>query len=140
MRELILTEDFEQFLLDIQTDDDKYVDKMIYVLNIIRQQPNPSKNFLRKLTGIKGGKELFEVRVSVGKVLYRILCFFPDENFGDSLVLLNGFKKQDDKTLKKHTSKAVKLINDYSKEERNIITPKASEDSEQSNKPRDDKG
>jgi hypothetical protein len=147
MRQLILTKEFEQFLLEIQSDGDKFLDKTLYVLDIIRQQSNPSKKFLKKLTNIKNGKELFEVRVSIGKKMYRILCFFPDENYGNTLVLLNGFKKQDDKTLKKHTSKAVDIIACYLEEKKeeeeeikDITKPiKQDKELEESNKSKDDK-
>jgi hypothetical protein len=110
MRHLILTTEFNEFLTNVQNgkDGDKYVDKIMYVLRIVQQEKMPSNTFLKQL---KGGdwKGLFEVKVSIGQHLFRVLCLFPDENYGDELVLLNGFKKKDDKTIKKHKSLALKL-------------------------------
>lgn len=114
MRNLIFTVAFKEFLIDIQNgkDGDKYLDKILYVLQIVRQEKMPSDKFLKPL---KGGdwKGLFEVKASVGQHLFRVLCLFPNENYGDELVLLNGFKKKDDKTIKKHKSLALKLRKEF---------------------------
>jgi hypothetical protein len=110
MRHLTLTAEFNEFLLSVQNEKggDKYLEKIGYVLQIVAQEKIPSKTFLELL---KGGdwKGLFEIKASVGSHKFRILCLFPDENYGDELVLLNGFKKKDDKTIKKHKSLALKL-------------------------------
>lgn len=114
MRNLILTTEFKAFLVDVQKgkDGEKYLDKILYVLQIVRQEKMPSDKFLKPL---KGGdwKGLFEVRASVGQHIFRVLCLFPNENYGDELVLLNGFKKKDDKTIKKHKSLALKLRKEF---------------------------
>lgn len=111
---MIITEGFKEFLLTIQAmkDGDKYVDKISYTLQIIAQEKIPSNNYLKP---IKGGdwKGLFEVRVAVGKRLFRIFCLFPEENYGEELVLLNGFEKKDEKTIKKYKSLALRLREDY---------------------------
>lgn len=38
---------------------------------------------------------------------------FPNENYGDELVLLNGFHKKDDKTIQKHKALALILRNEF---------------------------
>ena len=110
MRKLILTTEFKEFLTHVQKgkDGDKYVDKIMYVLDIVQRQKMPSNTFLKPLKG-RDWKGLFEIRASVGQHKFRVLCLFPDKIYGDELRLLNGFKKKDDKTIKKHKSLALKL-------------------------------
>lgn len=114
MRKLTLTTEFNEFLTNVQNgqDGNKHVDKISHVLQIVQKEKMPSSKFLKSL---KGGdwKRLFEIRASVGQHKFRVLCFFPDKNYDDELVLLNGFKKKDDKTIKKHKSLALKLRKEF---------------------------
>lgn len=112
MRTLILTDSFKEFYQEVRKDGEKYVEKLLYVLQLIQNEPIPPVNFLKILKG-NDYEGLFEVRANLGNNMYRVFCFFINENYSKELILLNGFKKKDDKTIKKHKPIAVKLKNDY---------------------------
>ena len=55
---------------------------------------------------LKGTTGLFEIRIKSGSDIFRILCFFDEENL---IILLNGFQKKTEKTPKNEIEKAERL-------------------------------
>ncbi len=66
----------------------------------------PEKYF-KHLEGTDG---LYEIRVKVGRDIYRIFCFFDK---GQLVILLNGFQKKSEKTPRQEIERAERLKKQY---------------------------
>ena len=95
---------FEEFL-DLQTS--KVQEKILQILRIIEEIDVIPTNHLRHIEGTNG---LFEIRVSFGRNIFRVFCFFDT---GQLVVFLSGFQKKTQKTPRKEIEKAVRLMNEY---------------------------
>lgn len=73
----------------------------ISVIDII-----PSK-FLKKIVN---AKDLYEIRISYRRNIYRVFCCFDD---GDLVVLFNGFQKKTQKTPKQEIERALRIMEEY---------------------------
>ena len=62
---------------------------------------------MKHLTNSDG---IWEVRVSAGQGIFRILCFFYKD---DLVVLLNGFQKKTQKTPRNEIKRAMRLKKEY---------------------------
>lgn len=113
MRNLDFTPHAQEFLTLVYKDGEEYFEKLEYSLVMVGNEKIPNSTFLKPIRGIKGCEGIFEIRASLKKKKYRLLCFFQDENYSDNLILLNGFVKKDDKTLKKHARIAIRLRTEY---------------------------
>lgn len=94
----------EEFLDDLTA---KQAKKIIWVLNIIEEYESVSAKYFKKLVNTN---DLWEVRVSSGSNIFRLLCFF-DGN--DVIVLTHAFQKKTQKTPKQTLKIAEKRMNDY---------------------------
>ena len=65
------------------------------------------EKFYKHLEGTEG---LFEIRIKVGRDIFRIFCFFDE---GNLVILINGFQKKTDKTPKNEIEKAERLKQKY---------------------------
>jgi len=54
--------------------------------------------------------DLYEIRVSFGNNIFRIFCFFDKDRL---VIILNGFQKKTQKTLKTEIDRALRLKHDY---------------------------
>ena len=81
--------------------------KIDWTLLILRNTQIVPKKFLKNLTNTDG---LWEVRVSAGKGIFRIFCFFDK---GNLIILLSGFQKKTQKTPMKEIKKAERLKKEY---------------------------
>lgn len=71
---------------------DKQARKVAWVLRAIRDiSPIPSQYFKKLVSS----QDIWEVRVSMGNDIFRLLGFFDGVSF---IVLTNGFQKKDQKT------------------------------------------
>ena len=95
---------FESFFLK---QDKKVKAKIVWTLNLIEELQNIPETYLKHLKGTKG---LYEVRIQLGNNIFRIFCFFDE---GKLVVLMNGFQKKTQKTLKSEIEKALKIKNEY---------------------------
>lgn len=127
MRKIIVTEEFKEFLSKTQEkkNGDKCLEKIFYSIRIVQKEKNPSTKFLKYIKG-DDWKGLFEIRASQGQDLFRIFCLFPDENYGEELILLTGFQKKDDKTIRKYKALALKLRGKVLDERKTIEEQEAS--------------
>ena len=54
--------------------------------------------------------DLYEIRVSFGNNIFRILCFFDKDRL---VIILNGFQKKTQKTPKTEIDRALRLKKEY---------------------------
>jgi len=81
--------------------------KIDWTLLILRNTRIVPVKFFRNLTNTDG---LWEIRISAGKGIFRIFCFFDKENL---IILLSAFQKKTQKTPKKEIIKAERLKKEY---------------------------
>lgn len=66
------------------------------------------------LKHIENTDGLYEIRVQLGRDIFRIFCFFDK---GQLVVLANGFQKKTQKTPRKEIIKAIKIKTEYENEQ-----------------------
>jgi phage-related protein len=70
-------------------------DKIIWTLELIEDIQKIPETYLKHMENTDG---LYEIRVQQGSDIFRIFCFFDR---GQLVILMNGFQKKSQKTLKK---------------------------------------
>jgi len=65
------------------------------------------------LKHIETTEGLYEIRVQMGRDIYRIFCFFDQ---GQLVVIANGFQKKSQKTPKQEIELALKIKGEYEHE------------------------
>ena len=70
----------------------KQFEKVVWVLAIVREMPQVSRQYFKKLVGTD---DIWEVRIDSGSDTFRILGFLEKGNF---VILTNGFAKKTEKT------------------------------------------
>lgn len=88
----------------------KAKDKIIWTFRLIENHKQIPVDFLKHIEGTSG---LYEIRVKVGSDIFRIFCFFKE---GNLIVVANGFQKKSQKTPKVEIERALKIKNEYEKE------------------------
>ena len=66
--------------------------KIDFVIGVVRSLRIVPEKYLKHLEGTDG---LYEIRIKLGRNIYRIFCFFDK---GNLIILLGGFQKKSDKT------------------------------------------
>ncbi|MEE1885271.1 type II toxin-antitoxin system RelE/ParE family toxin [Pedobacter flavus] len=66
----------------------KVKEKIIWTLKLIEDLPRIPRQFLKL---IEGTAVIYEIRIQLGKDIFRIFCFFDQDNL---VVLANGFQKK----------------------------------------------
>jgi phage-related protein len=107
MREIRFYKDY--FLSFYQEQEPKVQEKIEYVLDLIRFEPQVPKKFFKKLENTNG---IYEARVITYKKSIRILAFMDD---GNLVILANVFVKKTQKTPVREIKLAQKLKNEYLK-------------------------
>jgi phage-related protein len=88
----------------------KVKDKILWTLRLIETQRHIPSEYFDHIIGTDG---LYEIRVRHGSDIYRVFCFFDE----DQLILLaNGFQKKTQKTPKSEIEKALKIKKEYEQE------------------------
>lgn len=82
----------------------KKIDWTISLIQILKIIP---EKYLKHLTNTDG---IWEIRVKAGNGIFRILCFFDNDNL---IILLGGFQKKTQKTPKNEIKRAERLKNEY---------------------------
>ena len=95
---------FENFFVEQRQ---KVKDKIIWTLRLIEDVKQVPEIYLKHIAGTDG---LYEVRVQSGSDIFRIFCFFDDDQL---VVLANGFQKKTQKTPKNDIEKALKIKKEY---------------------------
>ena len=86
---------------------DTQVTKITWVLELVRETQNISIKYFKKLINTD---DIWEVRVSVGKNVFRLLGFMQDQEL---IILTNSFQKKTQKTPRKEIKLAEKRKKDY---------------------------
>ena len=106
MKRNIIT--YGNYFIDFYLALDKNVqDKIDYVFELVKSLEFIPKRFFQHMESTEG---LFEIRIEFESNIYRILCFFDEENL---VVLINSFQKKSQKTPKKELELAKKLKKQY---------------------------
>lgn len=91
----------------LDTLNDTQVAKITWVLKLIRETEQISTRYLKKMVNTD---DIWEVRVSVGKNIFRLLGFIKDQEL---IILTNSFQKKTQKTPRKEIKLAEKRKKDF---------------------------
>jgi phage-related protein len=105
LRRVIAYEHHFEHFLEEQTE--KVQDKIFKVIEAIETLQRVPLHFLKQIRGEKG---LYEARIQLGNNIWRVFCFFDNDQL---VILLNGFQKKTEKTPKKEIEKASRLMKKY---------------------------
>jgi len=86
---------------------DTQVTKITWVLKLVRETQNISTKYFKKLVNTD---DIWEVRVSVGKNIFRLLGFIHGKEL---IILTNSFQKKTQKTPRKEIKLAERRKKDY---------------------------
>ena len=102
---------FKRYFLDFYEEQpDNVQAKIEWTLKLIEITQLVPEKYFKHLEGIKG---LYEIRVEVGKNIYRIFSFFDQ---GNLVILGNAFQKKTKKTPKKEIEKAINIMEEFNDE------------------------
>jgi phage-related protein len=90
---------FEEFFVRQKQ---KVKDRITWTLKLIEEIKSVPETYLKHLSGTDG---LYEIRVQSGNDIFRIFCFFDE---GKLIVLMNGFQKKTQKTLRRNWQRPLK--------------------------------
>ena len=100
---------FEKFFVK-QTQ--KVKDKIIWTFSLIEDIERVPGTYLKHIESTEG---LYEIRVKLGRDIYRVFCFFDK---GKLVIAANGFQKKTKKTPKKEIEIALRIKQEYSDEQK----------------------
>ncbi len=100
---------FQEFFIKQR---DKVKDKIIWTFDLIEELQKIPVTYLKHIENTDG---LYEIRVQLGRNIFRIFCFFDQ---GQLVVLAHGFQKKTQKTPKKEIDKALKIKEEYENEKK----------------------
>lgn len=95
---------FEKFFLKQSS---KVKAKILWTIELIEELERIPENFLKHIESTNG---LYEIRIKLGKDIFRVFCFFDREKL---IILANGFQKKTQKTPKTEIKKALKIKEEY---------------------------
>jgi phage-related protein len=98
---------FEEFFLK---QSDKIKAKIIWTIQLIEELERVPETYLKHIESTNG---LYEIRIKLGKNIFRVFCFFES---GKLIILTNGFQKKTQKTPKKEIERALKIMEEYKNE------------------------
>ena len=86
---------------------DKTVQKIVWVLKLVREMDYVPAQYFKKLTG---SEDIWEVRADVGHDTYRLLGFFHGQGM---IVLTNSFQKKSQQTPQREIELAKQRKSEY---------------------------
>lgn len=86
--------------------------KVLWVLEIIQKLERLPTVYFKHIENSEG---LYEIRVQLGNNVFRIFCFFDEDNL---IVIGHGFQKKTQKTPVKEIEKAITIKNIYYEEKK----------------------
>ena len=99
---------YKNYFLDFYLKLDKKTRaKVDWTIKVIEHEKMVPIEYFQKLKGTDG---IWEIRVKLGSNIYRVLCFFDEDQI---IVLENGFQKKTQKTPKNQIRKAEKIKKEY---------------------------
>ena len=100
---------FEKFFVK---QSEKVKEKIIWTFQLIEEIERIPESYLKHIESTQG---LYEIRVKLGREIYRIFCFFDK---GNLVVTINGFQKKTRKTPKNEIELALRIKQKYSDEQK----------------------
>lgn len=100
---------FERFFIKQST---KVKAKIIWTIELIEELERVPETYLKHIESTRG---LYEIRVKLGRNIYRIFCFFDE---GQLIIVTSGFQKKTQKTPKKEIDRALKIMEEYENEKK----------------------
>jgi len=99
---------YKGYFKDFYNKQDPAVRKKIdWIIGLVQElEIIPSKFF----SHIEGTEGIFEIRVMIRRNIFRIFCFFDEDQL---IILLHGFQKKTQKTPKNEITKAIRLREEY---------------------------
>jgi phage-related protein len=107
-RRIVFYKSYFQDFYDAQTE--KVRLKIDFVLDLIQVLDKIPEKFFKHMENTNG---LYEIRIKVGSNIFRIFSFFDE---GNLVIAINGFQKKTDKTPKNEIERALKIKENYFKE------------------------
>jgi phage-related protein len=86
--------------------------KIIWTIELIEELERVPETYLKHIESTRG---LYEIRVKLGRDIYRIFCFFDE---GQLIIVTSGFQKKTQKTPKKEIDRALKIMEEYENEKK----------------------
>lgn len=109
-RKLLFYKDyFDEFYSDQTT---KVQKKILWTLRVIEDLDRIPEIYFKHLEGTDG---IYEIRVQSGSDIFRIFCFFDDNNL---VVIGHGFQKKTQKTPEREIEKGEKIKREYYEEKK----------------------
>lgn len=109
-RDLLFYKDYFQGFYDHQKP--KVQKKILWTLRVIEDLDRIPESYFKHLEGTDG---LYEIRVQSGSDIFRIFCFFDNNNL---VVIGHGFQKKTQKTPVYEIDRAVKIKREYDDEKK----------------------
>lgn len=109
-RDLLFYKDYFQDFYDDQTA--KVQKKILWTLRVIEDLDRIPEIYFKHLEGTDG---LYEIRVQSGSDIFRIFCFFDNNNL---IVIGHGFQKKTQKTPDRELERAEKIKQEYYEEKK----------------------
>jgi len=100
---------FDEFYSDQTT---KVQKKILWTLRVIEDLDRIPEIYFKHLEGTDG---LYEIRVQSGSDIFRIFCFFDDNNL---VVIGHGFQKKTQKTPAREIERGEKIKQEYYEEKK----------------------
>jgi phage-related protein/DNA-binding XRE family transcriptional regulator len=113
-RELYFYKDYFERFYESQTD--RVKKKILWTLRVVSELEQIPDTYLKH---IKNASGLYEIRVQVGNNIFRIFCFFDQDNL---VVIGHGFQKKTQKTPKLQIEKAEQIKKNTMKTKSNKLT------------------
>jgi phage-related protein len=107
-RRIVFYKSYFQDFYDAQTE--KVRLKIDFVLDLIQVLDKIPEKFFKHMENTDG---LYEIRIKVGSNIFRIFSFFDE---GNVVIAINGFQKKTEKTPKNEIERALKIKENYFKE------------------------
>lgn len=102
---------YKNYFQDFFTKQNKKVKaKIIWTFELVEDLQRVPETYLKYIENTDG---LYEIRVQLGRDIFRIFCFFDQEQL---VVLANGFQKITQKTPRKEIAMALKIKAEYESE------------------------
>lgn len=102
---------YKEYFQDFfSTQNERVKEKIIWTLSLIKEIERLSNHYLKYLVNTDG---LYEIRIQLGKDIFRIFCFFDADKL---IIITNGFQKKTQKTPKHEIHKALKIKKEYENE------------------------
>lgn len=99
---------YKNYFWDFYNSQKENVQKKIdFVIGLIRCLRIVPEKYLKHLEGTDG---LYEIRIKTGSNIFRVFCFFEEDNL---VILLGGFQKKSDKTPQREIENAERIKKSY---------------------------